>query len=107
MLAALKLAFNHHIMVTNLVKVRYKTDFGPLKLDALYGPMVRSGNGMEQTIGALTTNGSLGLTNTSDNPMPGLLVEMEKILQEACQGNVMAGIIPGGESATARSCSLA
>jgi hypothetical protein len=90
MLDALKQAFNHHIMVTNLVRVRYKTDFGPLKLKALYGPMVRSGKGMEQTIGALTTNGSLCLTNTSDTPIPGLLLEMEQILEKACQENVAA-----------------
>lgn len=89
MLDALKQAFNHHIMVTNLVRVRYKTDFGPLKLEALYGPMVRSGKGMEQTIGALTTNGSLGLTNTSDTPIPGLLDEIERILEKACQENVV------------------
>jgi hypothetical protein len=105
MLDTLKLAFNHHIMVTNLVKVRYKTDFGPLKLETLYGPMVRSGKGMEQTIGAVTTNGSLGLTNTSDTPIPGLLGEIEKILQEACQGN--AGTVSGAEDGKARSCSLA
>jgi hypothetical protein len=105
MLDALKLAFNHHIMVTNLVKVRYKTDFGPLKLETVYGPMVRSGKGMEQTIGAVTTNGSLGLTNTSDTPIPGLLGEIEKILQEACQGN--AGTVSGAEDGKARSCSLA
>ncbi|GGH26462.1 hypothetical protein GCM10007423_11460 [Dyadobacter endophyticus] len=90
MLDALKQAFNHHIMVTNLVRVRYKTNFGPLKLEALYGPMVRSGKGREQTIGALTTNGSLCLTNTSDTPIPGLLAEMEQILEKACQENVVA-----------------
>lgn len=77
-------------MVTNLVRVKYKTEFGPLKLDALYGPMVRSGKGMEQTIGALTTNGSLCLTNTSDTPIPGLLMEMEQILAKACQDTVVA-----------------
>ncbi|MCF2517587.1 phthiocerol/phthiodiolone dimycocerosyl transferase family protein [Dyadobacter sp. CY351] len=85
MIDVLKTAFNHHIMVTNLVKVRYQTDFGPLKLEALYGPMVRSGKGMEQTIGALTTNGALCLTNTSDNPIPGLLAEIERMLREASQ----------------------
>lgn len=90
MLDALKQAFNHHIMVTNLVRVRYKTDFGKLKLKALYGPMVRSGKGMEQTIGALTTNGSLCLTNTSDTPIPGLLAEMEQILEKACKENAVA-----------------
>ena len=90
MLDALKQAFNHHIMVTNLVRVRYKTDFGKLKLKALYGPMVRSGKGMEQTIGALTSNGSLCLTNTSDTPIPGLLAEIEHILEKACQENAVA-----------------
>jgi hypothetical protein len=90
MLDSLKQAFNHHIMVTNLVRVKYSTAFGPLKLEALYGPMVRSGKGMEQTIGALTTNGSLCLTNTSDTPIPGLLLEMEQILKKACQDTVVA-----------------
>lgn len=90
MLDALKQAFNHHIMVTNLVRVKYKTDFQPLKLEALYGPMVRSGKGMEQTIGALTTNGSLCLTNTSDTPIPGLLLKIEQILDKASQDTVVA-----------------
>jgi hypothetical protein len=90
MLDALKQAFNHHIMVTNLVRVKYKTDFGPLKLEALYGPMVRSGKGMEQTIGALTTNGSLCLTNTSDTPIPSLLLKIKQILDKACQDTVVA-----------------
>ncbi|RAJ93213.1 hypothetical protein LX87_04725 [Larkinella arboricola] len=90
MLDVLKTAFNHHIMVTNLVRVNYDTDFGALRLKSLYGPVVRSGKGMEQTIGALTTNGLLCLTNTSDTPIPGLLGEMEKILQEACQVNAKA-----------------
>ncbi|MET7257175.1 condensation domain-containing protein [Dyadobacter fermentans] len=90
MLDALKQAFNHHIMVTNLVRVKYKTDFGPLKLEAVYGPMVRSGKGIEQTIGALTTNGSLCLTNTSDTPIPGLLAEIEQILEKACREDAAA-----------------
>ncbi|MFD1141094.1 condensation domain-containing protein [Larkinella insperata] len=105
MLDVLRTAFNHQIMVTNLVRVKYKTDFGVLKLNSLYGPMVRSGKGTEQTIGALTTNGSLCLTNTSDLPIPGLLGEMEKILQEACQGGVDA--VSGVDGAKAQSCLLA
>jgi hypothetical protein len=71
-------------MVTNLVKVKYDTDFGKLKLRSVYGPMVRSGKGMEQTIGAITSNGQLCLTNTSDNPISGVLTEMQNILIEAC-----------------------
>ena len=107
MIDALKQAFNHHIMVTNLVKVRYETDFGPLKLEALYGPMVRSGKGMEQTIGALTSNGALCLTNTSDTPISGLLLEMEKILNEACQENTEHAFVLRVDGQTAKSCTLA
>lgn len=84
MINILKEAFNHEIMVTNLVRVKYNTDFGKLKLKAVYGPMVRSGKGKEQTIGAISTNGQLVLTNTSDNPIPGLLREMQDILANAC-----------------------
>lgn len=85
MIDVLKEAFNHDIMVTNLVRVKYDTDFGKLKLKAVYGPMVRSGKGKEQTIGAISANGQLGLTNTSDNPIPGILKEMQSILINACK----------------------
>ena len=84
MIDVLEQAFNHDIMVTNLGSVKYLTDFGKLKLKSVYGPMVRSGKGKEQTIGAITSNGQLCLTNTSDNPIPGILKEMENILLEAC-----------------------
>jgi NRPS condensation-like uncharacterized protein len=85
MVDTLKEAFNHQIMVTNLVKVKYKTDFGKLKLRSVYGPMVRSGKGLEQTIGAISTNGNLCLTNTSDTPIAGLLEEMQILMAEACK----------------------
>ncbi|RLJ80992.1 condensation domain-containing protein [Pedobacter alluvionis] len=84
MIDILKQAFNHDIMVTNLVKVKYDTNFGKLRLKSVYGPMVRSGKGKEQTIGAISSNGQLCLTNTSDNPIPGILKEMENILLKAC-----------------------
>jgi len=76
---------SNKIMVTNLVKVKYNTDFGKLKLKSVYGPMVRSGKGMEQTIGAVSTNGHLCLTNTSDTPIAGLLEEMQTLMAEACK----------------------
>jgi hypothetical protein len=85
MVDILKEAFNHQIMVTNLVKVKYKTDFGKLKLKSVYGPMVRSGKGLEQTIGAISTNGNLCLTNTSDTLIAGLLEEMQMLMAEACK----------------------
>jgi NRPS condensation-like uncharacterized protein len=85
MIDILKNAFNHEIMVTNLGRVKYDTNFGKLKLKAVYGPMVRSGKGNEQTIGAISSNGSLCLTNTSDKPINGLLEAMEEILTKACE----------------------
>ncbi|WP_299183127.1 condensation domain-containing protein [uncultured Chryseobacterium sp.] len=84
MVDVLKAAFNHHLMVTNLVRVNYETEFGDLRLKSVYGPMVRSGKGKEQTIGAITTNGQLCLTNTSDNPISGLLPHIQQLLSEAC-----------------------
>jgi len=78
----------HHIMVTNLVRVKYQTDFGTLKLKSIYGLMVRSGKGMEQTIGAISTNDQLCLTITSDDPIPGILKEMQNILYKACNVSI-------------------
>ncbi len=85
MIDILKNAFNHEIMVTNLGRIKYDTDFGSLKLKAVYGPIVRSGKGQEQTIGAISSNGSLCLTNTSDHPINGLLEAMRDLLAEACE----------------------
>lgn len=85
MIDILKNAFNHEIMVTNLSKVKYDTNFGKLKLKAVYGPMVRSGKGKEQTIGVFTSNNSCCLTNTSDNPIDGLLEAMAQVISEACE----------------------
>jgi phthiocerol/phthiodiolone dimycocerosyl transferase-like enzyme len=85
MIEVLKQAFNHEIMVTNLGRAKFRTNFGNLKLKSLYGPMVRSGKGMEQTVGAITTNGALCLTNTSDTPIEGLLPAIEQLITEACQ----------------------
>lgn len=84
MVDTLKEAFNHEIMVTNLGNIKYDTDFGKLKLRALYGPMVRSGKGKEQTIGAVTSNGSLCLTNTSDNPINNFLEAIAQTMIRAC-----------------------
>ncbi|MET1055177.1 MAG: condensation domain-containing protein [Pedobacter sp.] len=85
MIEVLKEAFNHQIMVTNLGRAKFHSDFGKLQIKALYGPMVRSGKGHEQTVGAITCNGSLSLTNTSDSPITGLLPAIEKIVREACE----------------------
>lgn len=83
MLGVLKEAFNHEIMVTNIGKLKFETDFGTLQLKSLYGPLVRSGKGMEQTLGVNCTDGSLCLANTSDNPILGFLEEIQHILSHA------------------------
>jgi hypothetical protein len=38
----------------------------------------------EQTLGAVTVNGSLHLTHTSPTPIPGLLAGVEEVLRKAC-----------------------
>jgi len=85
MVDTLKEAFNQEIMVTNLGKLKYATDFGNLKLREVYGPMVRSGKGQEQTIGATSTNGSICLANTSESPIIGLLQAVQQVMVEASE----------------------
>ncbi|RZL20447.1 MAG: condensation protein [Pedobacter sp.] len=87
MIDILKNAFNHEIMVTNLGMLKYGTEFGKLKLNTIYGPIVRSDKGIEQTVGAISCNDTLCLTNTSDNPIEGLLESILGILTEACKSH--------------------
>ncbi|RYF97067.1 MAG: condensation protein [Chitinophagaceae bacterium] len=87
MINILKNAFKQEIMVTSLGKLKYGTDFGPLKLNAIYGPIVRSDKGMEQTLSAKTCNDALCLTNTSDNPIEGLLETIIETLTKACKSD--------------------
>jgi hypothetical protein len=76
--------FAHEILLSNLGNLRYGSDFGELKLEAIWGPAVsiRIEGGL--TIGVATTNGALCLLETSFSPTESLLNIAEKILVSAC-----------------------
>ncbi|HMF64117.1 MAG TPA: hypothetical protein VK608_08530 [Edaphobacter sp.] len=56
----------------------------PLEIETLWTPSALRGIEGEQTLGAVTVNGSLHLTHTSSKPIPGLLAGMEEELHKAC-----------------------
>jgi hypothetical protein len=58
--------------------------FGTLQLADLWAPCALRGIDREQTLGAVTVNGSLHLTHTSPEPIPGLLTGIEEVLRKAC-----------------------
>jgi hypothetical protein len=76
--------FNAQVMLTNLGRLPFDSTFGPLKLETLWAPSALRGIEGEQTLGAVTVNGSLHLTHTSPVPIPGLLAGMEEVLRDAC-----------------------
>jgi hypothetical protein len=66
-------AFNAQVMFSNLGRLPFDSIFGPLKLETLWAPCALRGIEGEQTLGAVTVNGSLHLTHTSPMPILGLL----------------------------------
>jgi hypothetical protein len=68
----------------NLGRLPFDSTFGPLKLESLWAPCALRGIEGEQTLGAVTVNGSLHLTHTSPVPIPGLLSGVEEVLHRAC-----------------------
>jgi hypothetical protein len=77
-------AFNAQVMFSNLGRLPFDSNFGPLKLETLWAPCALRGIEGEQTLGAVTVNGSLHLTHTSPAPIPGLLAGVEEVLHKAC-----------------------
>jgi hypothetical protein len=77
-------AFNAQVMLSNLGRLPFDDTFGPLNLQTLWAPCALRGIDGEQTLGAVTVNGSLHLTHTSPTPIPGLLAGMVEELWKAC-----------------------
>jgi len=77
-------AFNAQVMFTNLGRLPFDCTFGSLKLATLWAPCALRGIEGEQTLGAVTVNGSLHLTHTSPAPIPGLLAGIEEELRKVC-----------------------
>ena len=75
-------AFAHEIMLTNLGNLTYGTDFGQLRLEALWGPAVSARFEGATTVGVATANGALRLLETSFSTCS-LLKTTEQVLVSA------------------------
>jgi hypothetical protein len=76
-------AFARHLMVSNLGQMPYESEFGKLKLEAVWGPTAL--RGFEQNVGIATTNGAIRLLHASYFLIPNLLENTELILRAACE----------------------
>ncbi|MCQ8242187.1 hypothetical protein [Rhizosaccharibacter radicis] len=72
-------------MISNLGAVPFATQTADLRLAALWGPSILTGQAGEQVIGAASVDGVLYLLHTSYAPWPSLLENMKARLAEACR----------------------
>ena len=78
-------AFARDLMVSNLGEMSYESEFGELKLEAVWGPTALQGLEGEQNVGVATTNGAIRLLHSSYSLIPYLLENTELILTAACE----------------------
>src|SRR3984885_8786456 len=78
-------AFARDLMVSNLGQMPYESEFGKLKLEAVWGPTALQGLDGEQNVGIATTNGAIRLLHASYSLIPHLLENTELILRAACE----------------------
>jgi NRPS condensation-like uncharacterized protein len=78
-------AFARDLMVSNLGQMPYESEFGKLKLEAVWGPTALQGLDGEQNVGVATTNGAIRLLHASYSLIPYLLENAELILRAACE----------------------
>jgi NRPS condensation-like uncharacterized protein len=76
-------AFARDLMVSNLGQMPYESEFGKLKLEAVWGPTALQGLDGEQNVGIATTNGAIRLLHASYSLIPHLLENTESILRVA------------------------
>ena len=78
-------AFARDLMVSNLGPMPYESEFGKLKLEAVWVPTALQGLDGEQNVGIATTNGAIRLLHASYSLIPNLLENTELILRAACE----------------------
>jgi Condensation domain len=78
-------AFARDLMVSNLGEMPFESEFGKLKLEAVWGPTALQGLDGEQNVGIATTNGALTLLHASYSLIPHFLENTELILRAACE----------------------
>jgi hypothetical protein len=76
--------FAHEIRLTNLGNLPYGTEFGELKLQAVWGPSVLARFEGALNIGVATMNGALCLLETRVNSSASLLESAKQILLSVC-----------------------
>jgi hypothetical protein len=76
--------FASEILLTNLGDLSFDRQFGPVTLEAMFGPAVVTGFEGHQTIGVSTVNGALCLLHISHTPPEGLLEKIQSVLAQAC-----------------------
>jgi len=76
--------FPFDFVITNLGVLPYATQFGHLRLGALWGPAVLSGFEDEHVFGVTGANGGLALTYSSYTPIGSLFERLERNLAAAC-----------------------
>ena len=79
--------FASEVLLTNLGSLSFDRQFGPVTLNAMFGPAVLTGFEGHQTIGVATVNGALCLLHTSHTPPEGLL-KTQSVLAQACYARV-------------------
>jgi NRPS condensation-like uncharacterized protein len=77
--------FVRDLMVSNLGQMPYGSEFGKLRLEAVWGPTTLQGLDGEQNVGVATTNGAIRLLHASYSLIPYLLENTELILRAACE----------------------
>jgi hypothetical protein len=78
-------AFARELMVSNLGQIPYGSEFGRLRLEAVWGPTALQGLEGEQNVGIATTNGAIRLLHASYSLIPDLLENAELNLRAACE----------------------
>jgi hypothetical protein len=84
LLDIMKAAPGIDFMLTNLGRASLPGDWGTLRITSFWGPIVMAGDGTEQTVGAITFNDQLHLTQSSLKPVKGLLEAAVQVLEEFC-----------------------
>jgi hypothetical protein len=76
--------FGFDVIISNLGKLPFSTDYGTLRLKSIWGSSALTGAVDEQDVGVVTINGHLHLLYTTYTPIPSFLQNIRILLSEAC-----------------------
>ena len=80
-------AFAYEVIISNLGKLPFSTDYGTLRLKSIWGSSFLTGGVDEQNVGVATMDGHLSLLYTTYTPIPSFLQNIRILLSEACDTN--------------------